>query len=263
VNGQDLPSPGFAQTPTVLFRLLPFPVAASMEVLSAAAARYTAFVQDAIAAGSLDGDLLLIPTALVYFVIGAVLAHWVFMGPFGALVFGDAAVAVAKPGAAAPPAVSGTNVTRSGMRREAKAAGKKQKKWECPDDLELKMVLVVRKDLKLKAPEVAAYCAQAALDAVHLVTTTEGPPLPKVEAETPAEEALERRAMWRQWLTWWNDEGVAKVVLKAEDGAALSDIAGECASLGLPFVKVADAVVAVGPAPVEDIDEVCGDLKLF
>eukprot|EP00672_Neobodo_designis_P000628 CAMPEP_0174869444 /NCGR_PEP_ID=MMETSP1114-20130205/67886_1 /TAXON_ID=312471 /ORGANISM="Neobodo designis, Strain CCAP 1951/1" /LENGTH=210 /DNA_ID=CAMNT_0016104689 /DNA_START=52 /DNA_END=680 /DNA_ORIENTATION=+ len=210
-----------------------------MEQLAAVPRWYTSVVQGWIREGYLDGDLLLVPTVAVYFVIGAVLAHWLFMGPFGALVFADAG----EPRKLGAANTSG-NSTRSGMRRSAKETGRRRR--SCPDDLELKMVLVVRKDLKLKAPDVAVHCAQAAIDAVALATNAPMPPDAAAarEPETPEEEAAERRGMWRQWLEWWNEEGVAKVVLKADGAEALADIAGECTAMGLPFVKVADAVVA-------------------
>jgi peptidyl-tRNA hydrolase len=229
-----------------------------MDHLTAVPQWYTGLVRSWIAGGYFDGDVLLGPSILVYFVIGALLTHILCMSHFGAMLFGGAvADAPAKPQASS----GGKNATRTGLRRAAKESGRKRR--QCPDDLELKMVLVVRKDLKLKAPEVASHCAQAAIEGVAQSTSAPLPSGPSTEPTTPEEEALERRSMWRQWLEWWNEEGVAKVVLKAESDEVLSAVTGECAAMGLPFVKVADAVVAVGPAPVEDIDEVCGDLKLF
>jgi peptidyl-tRNA hydrolase len=203
------------------------------------------------AAGAFDGDVALVPSCIAYFVIGIALGYAFFSRRVDERQPTIAATATPEPGR--------RNLTRSSKRRQALASGRRRR--SCPDDLELKMVLVVRKDAKLKADEVAMSCSQAAIDAVALASKTleEELPMPKLKDLTEARG----RCMWWQWLEWWNEEGVAKVVVKAENQDALDTVQNACTAAGLPFAVVSGAVVAVGPAPIEAIDEICGDFKLY
>jgi peptidyl-tRNA hydrolase len=204
---------------------------------------YEALIEQSTAAGWFDGDLLLVPSAVTFLIIGILMGSCLHR-------------CVASAGAVPPAskALSAPNLTRSGKRRTKKPRRK-------PADMELKMVMVVRKDLKLKADQVAVGCAQAAIDAVAVaaLTATEDD---GAAAAAPAAKGR-GRAMWWQWLEWWNEEGTAKVVVRAEDHEEFKDVVEACIAAQLPYAALNDAIVAVGPAPVDDIDDVCGHFKLF
>jgi peptidyl-tRNA hydrolase len=204
---------------------------------------YDALIEQWTAAGWFDGDLLLIPSAVIFLIIGILM---------GSCLHRCVASVGAVP--AASNALLAPNLTRSGKRRTKRPRRK-------PADMELKMVMVVRKDLKLKADEVAVGCAQAAIDAVAVaaLTATEDD---GAAAAAPAAKGR-GRAMWWQWLEWWNEEGTAKVVVRAEDLEEFKDVVEACIAAQLPYAALNDAIVAVGPAPVDDIDDVCGHFKLF
>jgi peptidyl-tRNA hydrolase len=209
---------------------------------------YEALIEQWTAAGWFDGDLLLVPSAVTFLIIGILMGSCLRR----CVPVGNMGSAGAVP--AASKALSGPNLTRSGKRRTKKPRRK-------PADMELKMVMVVRKDLKLKADQVAVGCAQAAIDAVAVaaLTATEDD---GAAAAVPAAKGR-GRAMWWQWLEWWNEEGTAKVVVRAEDLEEFKDVVEACIAAQLPYAALNDAIVAVGPAPVDDIDDVCGHFKLF
>ena len=78
-------------------------------------------------------------------------------------------------------------------------------------------------------------------------------------------------------LRAWEATGCAKVAVKLpsdDPAAAMARIVGMCRERGVPYYLVEDAgrtqikagsrtVVGVGPAPVEVVDEITGDLKLM
>ncbi len=72
----------------------------------------------------------------------------------------------------------------------------------------------------------------------------------------------------------WLDEGMPKVVLAAEDEAALLALQDQALEAGIPCLLVEDAgrtvvpegtitCLGLGPAPDEDIDRLTGELKLL
>ncbi len=194
-----------------------------------------------------DGDALFIPTCLVAFIFGVFAATSCWKPSRKAAPQRPAVSAVAAP--VVPPGPR-LNTTRAAMKRAAKLAGKKLRTR--PKDIdELKMVLVLRKDLKLPAGTAADLCASAAIQAVELCASTED------------DNSDEGRALWSSYLRWWNEEGVAKVTLRADGIEDLRRVVQGCAEGGLPCVILADSVIAVGPAPVDDIDDICGEFKLF
>lgn len=215
--------------------------------------------------GWLDGDLLVLPTILLFSLLG-----WWVMRVF---CFSTMAAALFTPPSEQPSTskrnnnsnLPAANATRSGRRRGTSA---RPKYPACPDDLEIKMVMVVRKDAQLKAADVATACCQAAIDAVAKCNRVDSVALlnelgkPKFgESESTPER---NRASWNQWLFWWNEEGVAKVVVKADNRDSIRTVEAGCIAAGLPFATVGDGeVVAVGPAPVDDVNDICGDFKLF
>ena len=161
-------------------------------------------------------------------------------------------------------------LTRHEAKRAKRATGKSGPRLRrCPSDLELKMVLVVRKDLKLTANAVAMLAAQAAVESVDLIRSA-----PAAIALPPPD------GDWHEWLRWWNEEGVAKVTLRVNDGAEFAVLVAAAMADGLPLAvatstcgpsaaaagggaAATDAVVAIGPAPVDRINELTGHLKLL
>ncbi|OQS04825.1 peptidyl-tRNA hydrolase [Thraustotheca clavata] len=114
-----------------------------------------------------------------------------------------------------------------------------------------KMVLVVRNDLKMGKGKIAAQCGHATLGAYK-----------RAVKRTP------------QALECWEALGQAKVALKVETEADMLELAARAKELGLVHYVVVDAgrtqiapdtktVLAVGPAPNGDIDNLTGHLKLM
>jgi len=117
---------------------------------------------------------------------------------------------------------------------------------------ECKLVLVVRNDLKMGKGKVAAQCGHATLGAVR-----------------DCEEAGRTRL-----LAKWERYGQAKVAVKCESEEELVAAYKAAKQRGLPAHVVVDAgrtqiapntrtVLAVGPAPVEEVDHVTGRFKLL
>jgi peptidyl-tRNA hydrolase len=120
-------------------------------------------------------------------------------------------------------------------------------------DEEYKMVLVVRNDLPMGKGKAAAQCAHAAVACYEQALT-----------DPSRREELER----------WEASGQTKLVLKANDEAALRQLKSEARSLGLLYYLVHDAgrtqieagsvtVLGIGPGKKSLIDRVTGQLKLF
>jgi len=116
---------------------------------------------------------------------------------------------------------------------------------------EMKLVLVVRNDLKMGKGKAAAQCAHASVMAYQ--------------------QAAKRQP---ELLKLWQLSGQRKVVLKTEDPASLLAIQRESSIAGIITSLVRDAghtqvaagsmtVLGVGPAPEELVDKVTGHLKLY
>ncbi|NXH33229.1 PTH2 hydrolase, partial [Myiagra hebetior] len=116
---------------------------------------------------------------------------------------------------------------------------------------ELKLVLVVRNDLKMGKGKVAAQCSHAAVSAYK-----------QVRHRNP------------ELLKQWEYCGQPKVVLKAPDEETLVQLLAEAKRLGLTVSLIQDAgrtqiapgsrtVLGIGPGPADVIDKVSGHLKLF
>ncbi|NWR08906.1 PTH2 hydrolase, partial [Paradoxornis webbianus] len=116
---------------------------------------------------------------------------------------------------------------------------------------ELKLVLVVRNDLKMGKGKVAAQCSHAAVSAYK-----------QLHKRNP------------ELLQQWEYCGQPKVVLKAPDEETLVQLLAEAKRLGLTVSLIQDAgrtqiapgsrtVLGIGPGPAEVIDKVSGHLKLF
>ncbi|NWW76631.1 PTH2 hydrolase, partial [Climacteris rufus] len=116
---------------------------------------------------------------------------------------------------------------------------------------ELKLVLIVRNDLKMGKGKVAAQCSHAAVSAYK-----------QVQRRNP------------ELLKEWEYCGQPKVVLKAPDEETLVQLLAEAKRLGLTVSLIQDAgrtqiapgsrtVLGIGPGPADVIDKVSGHLKLF
>ncbi|NXC05085.1 PTH2 hydrolase, partial [Orthonyx spaldingii] len=116
---------------------------------------------------------------------------------------------------------------------------------------ELKLVLIVRNDLKMGKGKVAAQCSHAAVSAYK-----------QVHRRNP------------ELLKQWEYCGQPKVVLKAPDEETLEQLLAEAKRLGLTVSLIQDAgrtqiapgsrtVLGIGPGPADVIDKVSGHLKLF
>ncbi|XP_044979443.1 uncharacterized protein LOC123446946 isoform X3 [Hordeum vulgare subsp. vulgare] len=116
---------------------------------------------------------------------------------------------------------------------------------------ELKMVLVVRQDLKMGAGKIASQCAHAATGLY-------------------ADLLASNRVLLRQWEQF----GQAKIVLTCKNQQEMNRIKETAEYRGIPTFIVADAgrtqvvagsktVLAVGPGRKADIDSVTGKLRLL
>eukprot|EP00192_Tetraselmis_astigmatica_P014761 CAMPEP_0117677374 /NCGR_PEP_ID=MMETSP0804-20121206/16711_1 /TAXON_ID=1074897 /ORGANISM="Tetraselmis astigmatica, Strain CCMP880" /LENGTH=174 /DNA_ID=CAMNT_0005486653 /DNA_START=108 /DNA_END=632 /DNA_ORIENTATION=- len=123
--------------------------------------------------------------------------------------------------------------------------------WE--DEEDVKLVLVVRQDLKMGKGKIAAQCCHAAVGAVQ-----------QEQCTVEGLKALRR----------WEDCGETKVAVKAETEATLLDVEQRCHATGVPCFMIIDAgrtqiapntrtVLAVGPAASSAVDAITGELKLL
>ncbi|XP_045591880.1 peptidyl-tRNA hydrolase 2, mitochondrial [Procambarus clarkii] len=116
---------------------------------------------------------------------------------------------------------------------------------------EVKLVLIVRNDLKMGKGKVAAQCSHATLKA-YKQTKKKNPRLLKA----------------------WEMNGQPKVVLKVDDEPSMMDLASLARDAGLTVSIIQDAgrtqiaagsrtVLGVGPGSKELVDTVTGHLKLY
>ena len=117
--------------------------------------------------------------------------------------------------------------------------------------LEVKQVIVLRKDVAMGRGKLAAQAAHAAVLA--------------------AEKARSHR---HDWFNIWFKTGQAKVVVKAENLQELLELENHARTIGLPAASVQDSgltqippgtitCVGIGPGPAELIDSVTRHLKLL
>lgn len=117
--------------------------------------------------------------------------------------------------------------------------------------LELKQVIVVRRDLRMGSGKTAVQVAHASVIGAQNV-----------------------RSRNREWFDAWFEEGQAKIAVKVRSLDELIGIKRRAAELGLPVAQVNDSgltqlppgtttCIAIGPAPADLIDRVTKDLKLL
>lgn len=117
--------------------------------------------------------------------------------------------------------------------------------------MELKQVIVVRRDLKMGTGKTAVQVAHASV--------------------LGAESVKSRN---RRWFEAWFEEGQAKIAVKVKSLEELMKVKRHAENLDLPIVQVDDSgltqlppgtttCIAIGPAPSDLIDKVTKDLKLL
>ncbi|KAF5748268.1 peptidyl-tRNA hydrolase 2 mitochondrial [Tripterygium wilfordii] len=118
-------------------------------------------------------------------------------------------------------------------------------------DQEMKMVLVVRQDLKMGSGKIASQCAHAATGMY-----------------------VELMQSHRSLLRQWEQCGQPKIVVTCKNQPEMNKLKDAAQSIGLPTFMVADAgrtqvsagsktVLAVGPGPKASVDSVTGKLRLL
>ncbi|PIA42787.1 hypothetical protein AQUCO_02000319v1 [Aquilegia coerulea] len=118
-------------------------------------------------------------------------------------------------------------------------------------DEEMKLVLVVRQDLRMGAGKIASQCAHAATGMY-------------------AEMMQSHRSLLRQW----EDCGQPKIVVTCKNQQEMNKLKEMAANIGLPTFVVADAgrtqvvagsktVLAIGPGRKASVDSVTGKLRLL
>ncbi|GMY17572.1 peptidyl-tRNA hydrolase 2, mitochondrial isoform X3 [Fagus crenata] len=133
------------------------------------------------------------------------------------------------------------------------SSGKPQHQYAVSNngDKELKMVLVVRNDLKMKSGKIASQCAHAATGMY-------------------AELMHSHRSLLRQW----EQCGQPKIVVTCKNQQEMNKLKEAAENIGLPTFVVADAgrtqvlagsktVLAVGPGPKASVDSVTGKMCLL
>ncbi|XP_055677162.1 probable peptidyl-tRNA hydrolase 2 [Lutzomyia longipalpis] len=127
-------------------------------------------------------------------------------------------------------------------------------KMESPvfrDNGEYKMILVVRNDLKMGKGKIAAQCGHAAVGAFQSAMRK----IPHI-------------------VRRWENSGCAKIAVKVESEEELMQIRHRANALQLSTCLIRDAgrtqiepntktVLAIGPAPCQEVDKVTGHLKLL
>nr|XP_027080325.1 peptidyl-tRNA hydrolase 2, mitochondrial-like isoform X2 [Coffea arabica] len=122
-------------------------------------------------------------------------------------------------------------------------------------DEELKMVLVVRQDLKMGQGKIASQCAHAATG---------------IYSELVQSIESSHRSLLRQWELC----GQAKIVVTCKNLQEMNKLKEAAESIGLPTFVVADAgrtqvssgsktVLAIGPGSRSTVDSVTGKLRLL
>ncbi|MDH5815553.1 MAG: peptidyl-tRNA hydrolase Pth2 [Candidatus Nezhaarchaeota archaeon] len=117
--------------------------------------------------------------------------------------------------------------------------------------MELKQVIVVRKDLKMSRGKTCVQVAHASVSSLE-----------------------ETRKLKPEWVEMWFKQCQKKVVLGVQSVEELKDLEREARKLGLPCYLVCDAgltelepgtitALGIGPAPSSLIDRVTGHLRLL
>mmetsp|Transcript_14037 Transcript_14037/g.21251 ORF Transcript_14037/g.21251 Transcript_14037/m.21251 type:complete len:205 (+) Transcript_14037:395-1009(+) len=137
----------------------------------------------------------------------------------------------------------------------------------------LKMLLVVRSDLKMKKGKIGAQCGHAAVGSFRSILNTF-----MHKATSPADSSKQNSENWRAhqhftWLQQWQHTGCAKIAVKADEDQ-FDEAYRKVVDKNLPHYRVRDAgrtqvapgsstVLAIGPCPISIFEEITGHLKLL
>lgn len=122
---------------------------------------------------------------------------------------------------------------------------------DLPDEVELKMVVLVRSDLNMSKGKIAAQVGHAVLGAYRVATR-----------------------LVPEYCKAWIFRAQAKITLKVEDEAMMDGVAAAARDAGLPVCVIEDAgrtevepgtrtVCGIGPAPKAEIDVITGPKGKF
>ena len=117
-------------------------------------------------------------------------------------------------------------------------------------EMQYKLVVVVRDDLKMSGGKLAVQVAHAAVSC-----------------------ALEGKSKRASWFSEWYREGQRKVVVRAKDLEELRLLESKAVRAGIPRALITDAgltelppntttCLGIGPAPQDQIDPITGSLPL-
>ena len=123
------------------------------------------------------------------------------------------------------------------------------------EEADLKMVFLVREDLKLGAGKIAAQVAHAAVGLVEKIND-------------------KGKSYYKQALEHWSEFGAKKIVLRVKDLDELKAVHKLCKKQKIPSCMISDAghtqvdpgtvtVLGIGPEDSEKLDKVTGQFKLM
>jgi PTH2 family peptidyl-tRNA hydrolase len=123
------------------------------------------------------------------------------------------------------------------------------------EEADLKMVFLVREDLKLGAGKIAAQVAHAAVGLVEKINE-------------------KGKSYYKQALEHWSEFGAKKIVLRIKDLEELKAVQKLCKKQKIPSCMISDAghtqvdpgtvtVLGIGPEDSEKLDKVTGQFKLM
>jgi peptidyl-tRNA hydrolase len=146
------------------------------------------------------------------------------------------------------------NTIKKSDHKKIKYNKQKNKKYDF-ENSDLKMVFLVRLDLKMGAGKIAAQVAHAAIGLYDDIMN--GDDEYHIEA-----------------LNYWNTFGAKKIVLKCDNYETMKQVAIQAKQSQLPFILISDAghtqipagsvtVLGIGPDSSEKINKLTGNFKLM
>lgn len=137
---------------------------------------------------------------------------------------------------------------------------------------EIKQMIVMRRDLKMRKGKIAAQAGHACMEAVLMALARENR-LEEVRVEGDWVRLVSSRAQTP--LSRWFDEGIAKVCVYVDSEVALLALDRQAKEAGLISALICDAgrtefhgeptytCLALEPAPAETVDPITGGLPLY
>lgn len=143
-------------------------------------------------------------------------------------------------------------------------------------DLNIKQVLVVRKDLNMRKGKIAAQCSHAS---VGILMKHVGDEFREQEKFFSGPSSIDTYGFELTGISpemyWWMKNGTKKICVSVDSEAELNNIWNEAGDFNLPRYMVTDSgltefngvktktVLAIGPAEGDIIDLITGKLKLM